>query len=34
MTLTGVVSGQDGPDVRTFECSLCNCTEKITVHVK
>jgi hypothetical protein len=33
--LTGVVSGQDGrPDVRTFGCSLCNCTEKVTVETK
>jgi hypothetical protein len=33
--LTGVVSGPDEqPDVRTFECSLCNCTEKVTVEIK
>jgi hypothetical protein len=31
MTLTGVVSGQYGPGVRTFECSLCNCTEKVAI---
>src|SRR5579863_3578912 len=30
MTLTGVVSGKDGVDIRTFECSLCNCSEKVT----
>jgi hypothetical protein len=34
MMLTGVVSGPDGPDVRTFECSLCNSTEKVTVEIK
>jgi hypothetical protein len=32
--LTGVVSGPDEPEVRTFECSLCNCTEKVTVEMK
>jgi hypothetical protein len=31
MTFTGVISKPDGPDVRTFECALCNCTERITV---
>jgi hypothetical protein len=31
MTLTGVVSKPDSRDVRTFECSLCNWTEKVTV---
>jgi hypothetical protein len=31
MTLTGVVASQVGPDVRTFECSLCNCTEKVAI---
>ena len=31
MTLTGVVSRRGGPEVRTFECSLCNRTEKVTV---
>ena len=34
MTLTGVVSRPGGLDVRTFECALCNCTEKITVETK
>jgi hypothetical protein len=34
MMLTGVVSGDEQPDVRTFECSLCNCTEKVTVEIK
>jgi len=34
MMLTGVVSGPDVPDVRTFECSLCNCTKKVTVEMK
>jgi len=34
MILTGVVSGPDVPDVRTFACSLCNCTEKVTVEIK
>ena len=34
MMLTGVASGLGVPDVRTFECSLCNCTEKITVEMK
>jgi formate dehydrogenase maturation protein FdhE len=34
MMLTGVVSGPDGPDVRSFECSLCNCSEKVTVEMK
>jgi len=33
MTLTGVVSKPDGPEVRTFECSLCNCNEKVTVEI-
>jgi hypothetical protein len=31
---TGMVSGPDGLDVRTFECSLCNCTEKVIVEIK
>jgi adenylate cyclase len=31
---TGMVSGPTGFDVRTFECSLCNCTEKVTVETK
>ena len=31
MTLTGVVAV---PEVRTFECSLCNCTEKVIVEIK
>ena len=31
MTLTGVVSRPSGLDVRTFECALCNCTEKVSV---
>jgi hypothetical protein len=31
MTLTAVVLMQDGREMRTFDCSLCNCTEKITV---
>ena len=30
MTLTAVVSRPDGLDVRTFECALCNCAEKVT----
>jgi hypothetical protein len=34
MTFTGVVLRPDGLDVRTFECSLCNCTEKVTVKTK
>jgi hypothetical protein len=34
MTFTGLVSGKDGVDIRTFECSLCNCTEKVTVETK
>jgi hypothetical protein len=34
MMLTGMVSGADGPDVRTFECGLCNSTEKVTVEIK
>ena len=34
MTFTGMVSRPDGLDVRTFECSLCNCTEKVTVETK
>jgi hypothetical protein len=29
-----LVSGKDGVDIRTFECSLCNCTEKVTVETK
>ena len=31
MTLPGVVSRPGGLDVRTFECALCNCTEKVTL---
>jgi hypothetical protein len=31
MTLTAVVLMQDGREMRTFDCSLCNCTEKIIV---
>jgi hypothetical protein len=31
MTFAGTVLGPGGLDVRTFECSLCNCTEKVTV---
>ena len=31
MMFTGMVSRPDGRDVRTYECSLCNCTEKVTV---
>jgi hypothetical protein len=31
---TGLVSKPDGVDVRTFECSLCNCTENVTVEIK
>jgi hypothetical protein len=34
MTFTGMVLGPDGLDVRTFECSLCNWTEKVTVETK
>jgi hypothetical protein len=33
MTLTGVVSRPGGLDVRTFECALCNCTEKVSVEI-
>jgi hypothetical protein len=29
-----VVSGPHGPEVRTFECSLCKCTETVTVEIK
>jgi hypothetical protein len=28
MMFTGLVSGPGGLDVRTFECSLCNCAER------
>jgi hypothetical protein len=31
---TGLVSGPDGLEVRAFECSLCNCSEKVTVETK
>jgi hypothetical protein len=34
MMFTGMVSGPDGLEVRTFECSLCNFTEKVTVETK
>jgi hypothetical protein len=34
MMFTGLVSGPNGLDVRTYECSLCNCTEKATVETK
>lgn len=33
MTLTGVVSRKDGVDIRSFECDLCRCTEKVTVEI-
>jgi hypothetical protein len=31
---TGLVSGPDGLEVRAFECSLCNCSENVTVEKK
>lgn len=31
MTFAGLALGKDGVAVRTFECYLCNCTEKVTV---
>jgi hypothetical protein len=31
MTFTGMVSGPNGFNMRTFECALCNCTEKVKV---
>ena len=31
MMFTGLVSGPDRADTRTFECTLCKCTEKVTV---
>ena len=31
MTFTGMVLGPGGLDVRSFECNLCNCTEKVIV---
>jgi hypothetical protein len=34
MMFTGLVSGPDGLEVRTFECSLCNGSEKVTVETK
>ena len=34
MVFTGMVSGPDSLEVLTFECSLCNCTEKVTVESK
>jgi hypothetical protein len=34
MTLAGVVSRPGGLDVRTFECALCNCTEKVTLEIR
>jgi hypothetical protein len=34
MTFIGMVLGQGGLYVRTFECILCNCTEKVTVGTK
>jgi hypothetical protein len=34
MMFTGLLSGPDGLEVRAFECSLCNCSEKVTVETK
>jgi hypothetical protein len=34
MTFIGMVLGPDGLCVGTFECILCNCTEKLTVVTK
>jgi hypothetical protein len=34
MMFTGMVSKPDGLDVGTYECSLCNCTEKVTVEIQ
>jgi hypothetical protein len=34
MTFIGMVLGPYGLYVRTFECILCNCTEKVTVVTK
>jgi hypothetical protein len=31
MTFIGLVLGKDGVEIRTFECALCNCTQKVTV---
>ena len=31
---TGLVSGPDGLEVRAFECSLCSCSENVTVEKK
>jgi hypothetical protein len=31
MTFVGAVLGSDGHYVRSFECILCRCTEKVTV---
>jgi hypothetical protein len=30
MTFIGLVLGKDGVEIRTFECALCNCTQKVT----
>jgi hypothetical protein len=34
MIFTGTVLGSDGFDIRSFECTLCNCTEKVAVETK
>jgi hypothetical protein len=34
MMFVGLVSGPDGVDIRSFECALCNCTEKVPVETK
>ena len=33
MTFVGLVLGKDGSEVRTFECALCCCTEKVSVKI-
>jgi len=34
MMFTGMALRPDDLEVRTYECSLCNCTEKVTVETK
>ena len=33
MTFTGVVLGKNDSEIRIFECTLCRCTEKISVKI-
>ena len=34
MAFTGIMSGPNGFDIRTFECALCNSAEKVKAQGK